>query len=102
LDLGGLESAAHNPRMAFYFGGEDDVIVLAVSLFLAINRNHPFLQGNKRTAWLSALQLLEINGYVTPMPDHDKLGEFLTGVATGTIAREFLEYYLWRFSTPVT
>ena len=102
LDLGGLDSAAHNPRMAFDYGGEDDVIVLAVSLFLAINRNHPFVQGNKRTAWLSALQFLASNGYVTSLPDIDEFAEFLTRVATGEIERELLEYFLWRCSSPVT
>ncbi len=100
IDLGGLESAVDSARNQFEYGGQDDVIVLAVSLFVAISRNHPFIQGNKRTAWLAALQFLEINGYWVSVPDDDAIGKFLTRVAVGATSREYLEYLLWRLSLP--
>jgi death on curing protein len=101
IDLGGLQSAVNSPRNQFEYGGQDDVIVLAVSLFIAICQNHPFIQGNKRTAWLAALQFLEMNGYWVSVPDTDEIGEFLTKVAVGLVSRQFLEYTLWRLSLPI-
>jgi len=45
-----LESAIYSPRNHWFFGQVADMAVLAGALLLAINRNHPFEQGNKRTA----------------------------------------------------
>jgi death-on-curing protein len=47
------------------------VISLAVVLMLAIARDHPFMQGNKRTALVAAINLLERSGYVFDMPLDD-------------------------------
>jgi len=50
LNLGALESAVQQPRMTF--GGKDLYITLAekaTALAFSIIRNHPFLDGNKRT-----------------------------------------------------
>lgn len=48
-----LESALDNPKNKFAYG-EKDMLSLAMALLLALARNHPFLQGNKRTAFLAA------------------------------------------------
>ena len=50
LNLGALESAVQQPRMTF--GGEDLYTTLAekaAALAFSIIRNHPFIDGNKRT-----------------------------------------------------
>ena len=62
-DLGLLESACAVPRNQWSYGGVTDLATLATSVLFAIARNHPFMQGNKRTALLAALQLLELNGW---------------------------------------
>ncbi len=64
-----LESALQNPRDKFNYGGETDVVALAVYLLFAIARNHPFGQGNKRTAFEAAILFLEANGYAWLAPD---------------------------------
>ena len=46
-----LESACYRPYHHWAFGGIEDVISLAVVLLFAITTNHPFIQGNKRTAF---------------------------------------------------
>jgi death-on-curing protein len=62
-DEGLLISTVHRPRNLYLYEGESDVVALASSLLFAIARNHPFVQGNKRTAFAAALIFLENNGY---------------------------------------
>ena len=54
-DAGLLESAVMVPRNRWYYENERDWLVLGLSLALAIARNHPFEQGNKRAAWFAML-----------------------------------------------
>ena len=60
-DAGGLQSAlARAPNLAAY--GEPDASSLAAAYAAGIARNHPFVDGNKRTAWIAARMFLRING----------------------------------------
>lgn len=85
-DVALLESAVHSPRNHWFFGEVDDMVVLAGTLLLAINRNHPFEQGNKRTALAATEQFLKANGYILVAPDGVELGEFILRSAAGTIS----------------
>lgn len=61
-----LESAVF--RMRASFDGKDlyaNVFDKAAALLESLLRNHPFLDGNKRTAFVSSVTFLEINGYET-------------------------------------
>jgi death-on-curing protein len=58
-----LESALARPRnLALY--GEPDMADLAATLAFGIARNHPFVDGNKRSAWVAARLFLRLNGAV--------------------------------------
>ena len=60
-DEGLLLSALARPEtLALY--GEPDVADLAAAYAFGIVRNHPFVDGNKRTAWVVARLFLAING----------------------------------------
>ena len=60
-DEGLLESAlARPPNLAHY--GEPDVFDLAASYGVALAKNHPFVDGNKRAAFLSIGLFLYLNG----------------------------------------
>jgi death-on-curing protein len=62
-DEGLLESALARPQnLAVY--GEPDVFALAAAYAFGIVRNHPFVDGNKRAAFLAAALFLDINGVV--------------------------------------
>ena len=61
-DPGLLESALARPRNSFGYG-ETDIRVLAASYAFGIARNHPFLDGNKRMAFLAAYVFLRLNGW---------------------------------------
>ena len=61
-DMGLLESSLARPmNLAAY--GEPDVAELAASYGFGIARNHPFVDGNKRTALVSIELFLRLNGY---------------------------------------
>lgn len=63
-DFGLLHSAVERPKATF--GGQDlypTIFSKAAALLQSICINHPFTDGNKRTAWLTAKRFLKINGY---------------------------------------
>lgn len=52
-DAGLLDSALNRPRQTWtYTEPKPDLPTLAASLAYGVARNHPFLDGNKRTAWV--------------------------------------------------
>lgn len=63
-DLGLVESAVGRPQSSF--GGEDlypDIFSKAAALLQSLLKNHPFVDGNKRTALSSAGIFLKENGW---------------------------------------
>ncbi|MCD9902616.1 type II toxin-antitoxin system death-on-curing family toxin [Kitasatospora albolonga] len=82
-DAGLLESAVHRPSAAMF--GEEaypDLIDKAAALLQSLAVNHPFFDGNKRTAWLSCVTFLAMNG-VDLRPDIDAAERLVIDVATG-------------------
>ncbi|MFJ4897268.1 type II toxin-antitoxin system death-on-curing family toxin [Streptomyces sp. DT20] len=82
-DAGLLESAAHRPSAAMF--GEEaypDVVDKAAALLQSLAINHPLFDGNKRTAWLSCVAFLAMNG-VDLRPDIDAAERLVIAVATG-------------------
>jgi death-on-curing protein len=61
-DEGALDSALARPVNLNAYG-ETDVFRLAAAYAFGIVRNHPFVDGNKRTAFLAAYVFLHINGH---------------------------------------
>ncbi|MBL8543828.1 MAG: type II toxin-antitoxin system death-on-curing family toxin [Hyphomonadaceae bacterium] len=61
-DMGLLESALARPQNQFAYG-ETDIPALAAAYAFGIIRNHPFTDGNKRTAFMTAILFLERNGH---------------------------------------
>ena len=62
-DMGLLEAAVGRPQQSV-FGADayPSLTEKAAALLHAVARNHPFADGNKRTATLAALFMLEVNG----------------------------------------
>lgn len=58
-DRAGLEAAVMRPQSGYY----PDVIAEAAALWESLSQNHPFIDGNKRTAIASMAAHLGINGY---------------------------------------
>ncbi|MFV2000572.1 MAG: type II toxin-antitoxin system death-on-curing family toxin [Acidimicrobiia bacterium] len=57
-DVGALEAAVFRPQTGYY----DDPIAEAAAFFESIIQNHPFLDGNKRTALAATDVHLRMNG----------------------------------------
>lgn len=57
-DAGLLEAALFRPQTGYYA----DVIEEAAALWESLGQNHPFIDGNKRTAFAAAYTFLVING----------------------------------------
>lgn len=61
-DEGLFESALARPSQLAQYG-EPDVADLAAAYAYGLARNHPFVDGNKRTAFMTAVFFLELNGH---------------------------------------
>lgn len=88
-DRGALESAVMRPRATF--GGAPlypTLAGMAAALLEGVARNHPFLDGNKRAAFLAALSFLEVNGY--PLTVGNEWAEHVEAVAVGAMSAEVL------------
>ncbi|MFC8272129.1 type II toxin-antitoxin system death-on-curing family toxin [Streptomyces sp. NPDC057271] len=84
-DAGLLESAVHRPSAAMF--GEEaypELIDKAAALLQSLAVNHPFVDGNKRTAWLSCVTFLAMNG-IQLRPDIDAAERLVIAVATGAL-----------------
>jgi death-on-curing protein len=62
-DEGLLNSALARPRQHFAYARAADIIQLAAVYTAGIVRNHPFVDGNKRTGFVVGILFLELNGY---------------------------------------
>lgn len=62
-DDGLLQSALARPRQIHAYGGNPDIVEMAAAYIFGIIRNHPFIDGNKRTGFMTGIVFLEINGY---------------------------------------
>ncbi len=62
-DLGLLQSALARPKSLLSYSDPDpDLARLAASYAHAIAKNHPFVDGNKRVAWIVCRTFLRLNG----------------------------------------
>ena len=85
-DIGALESAMDRPRnLASY--GEPDLAALAAAYAFGIARNHPFVDGNKRTAAVISETFLALNGYELTASDAELVVAFLA-LAAGELSEE--------------
>jgi death on curing protein len=58
-----LKSALGRPQQHHFYGGSPGIINLAAIYTAGIVRNHPFIDGNKRTGFVAGILFLELNGY---------------------------------------
>jgi death on curing protein len=84
-DPGMLSSALARPKNAFaYPQSKPDVAALAAAYAFGIIKNHPFVDGNQRTAYVLCRTFLKLNGHDIEATDIEKYQTFLA-VAEGTL-----------------
>jgi death-on-curing protein len=91
-DLGLLLSALARPRQHHTYAGTADIIALAALYTAGIVRNHPFVDGNKRTGFVIGVLFLELHGYDFKASEEDAT-QAVMGLAAGTL--DELAYTAW-------
>lgn len=93
-DAGLLASALARPRNVFgYSQPKPDLATLAAAYAFGIIKNHPFIDGNKRTAYVLGRTFLKLNGEDIDASDVEKYQTFI-GVADGTVSEEQLAAWI--------
>ena len=62
-DDGLLQSALARPQQHYAYADTPDLSEMATAYTAGIVRNHPFVDGNKRTGFVVGILFLELNGY---------------------------------------
>jgi death-on-curing protein len=87
-DRGLLESALARPRNQHAYG-EKSLPRLAAGYAFGISRNHPFLDGNKRTGLVASELFLALNGIALTATDAECVAQFLA-LAAGDLTEDQL------------
>lgn len=91
-DQGLLESALSRPLNKHAYG-ETDLAALAAAYAFGIARNHPFVDGNKRAAFVSIIVFLGLNGIVFLVPQEEATAVILS-LAAGEIEEDALTRWI--------
>lgn len=92
-DDGLLRSALARAQNVFAYKGVEDIPHLAATYAFGIAKNHPFIDGNKRSAFLAAIVSIETNGLVFSATEADAAEIFLS-LAAGDVTEEALTEWL--------
>lgn len=92
-DHGLLESALDRPRNLLAHEPGSSIFELAASLCFGVAKNHPFNDGNKRTALLSTRTFLYLNGKVLEPAQQDEVATMLA-LADGSLNEQQLAAWL--------
>ena len=91
-DAGSLESAMSRPQNLAQYGAPD-IAALAAAYGFGIARNHPFVDGNKRTAAIVSETFLMLNGYRLTASDAELVVAFVA-LAAGELSEDELADWL--------
>ena len=89
-DFDALESALARPRNLLAYGKKKPSLArLAAAYAFGIVKNHPFIDGNKRTALVVAFSFLEVNDLEIDASEEDAYRVFMD-LASGRMSEEAL------------
>ena len=95
-DEGLLQSALARPQQLMAYGDPPpDLATLAAAYAFGIARNHPFIDGNKRTALVAVRTFLLLNGTNLEASQEEKYLTFLQ-LAEGSVTEEELAAWIRR------
>jgi death on curing protein len=92
-DPGLLQSALARPQQLHAYGNKPDFIDMAAAYIAGIVRNHPFIDGNKRTGFLVGVLFLELNGYRFTATE-ESAAQAILSLAAGTLDEPALAAWL--------
>lgn len=91
-DTGLLDSALSRPQNRFAYDPSSDLPSLAAAYAFGLVRTHPFVDGNKRTAFVAAEVFLDLNGPTVTASDEECV---LTMVRLAAGEMDESEYAAW-------
>lgn len=91
-DAGLLESALARPLQVWSYAGKVDLALLAGEYGYGLAKNHAFVDGNKRIAFVATNVFSLLNGFELEAPEPETVNIML-GVADGSLTRE--EFAAW-------
>lgn len=92
-DMTLLESALARPINKHAYAAEFDLAGLAAAYAFGIARNHPFVDGNKRAAYVAMEVFLLINGYMLELDEEDAIATF-RALAAGDLSEDQLATWI--------
>jgi death on curing protein len=100
-DLGMLQSAVAQPEATY--GGNylhQDIFHMAAAYLFHICGNHPFVDGNKRTAAAACLVFLDLNGYDLTASEND-FEQLVWDVANGKLDKDQIRTFIQKHSKKI-
>lgn len=97
-DAGLFESALARPRQLAAYG-TPDAPALAAAYGYGLARNHPYVDGNKRTAFVATELFLRLNGWELAAEDADCVLTMLA-VAAGDLSEEQFADWVRQHAAP--
>jgi death-on-curing protein len=98
-DIGLLGSALARPQNIAAYEPDADIARLAAAYAFGIAKDHPFVDGNKRTSLVACRTFLILNGYQLNAAPAEKYLTFLS-LAEGTLSEDELAQWLRTRITP--
>jgi death-on-curing protein len=89
-----IESALARPQHVYAYDDKCDIATLAAAYAFGLAKNHGYIDGNKRTAFVAAYAFLNVNGYdIDPTSEAD-VERSMVGVASGKVTESELAAWL--------
>ncbi|MGY6530321.1 MAG: type II toxin-antitoxin system death-on-curing family toxin [Cyanobacterium sp.] len=92
-----LESALMRPQNLHFYQNITDIAILASTYTFAIVRNHPFIDGNKRTGFVAGVTFLLLNGYQFSC-DNQEVVITIKKLASGSFSEQDLQRWFITWS----
>lgn len=99
-DSGLVESALARPRQRWVYQPDADLPALAAAYGYGLARNHGYVDGNKRIAFVAMGVFLDVNGWEIAAPEPEVVAVMLE-VAAGERGEEELAEWLRRSTVPL-
>jgi death on curing protein len=94
-----LESALSRPINRWAYRQESDIFNLAAAYGYGLTKNHCFVDGNKRVAFMAMYTFLGLNGYEIDVTEPEVV-DIMLGVADSSVSEEQLTAWLRRHTKP--
>ena len=81
-----LDSALNKPKNNWYYGESLTIFDLAALYACGLAQAHAFVDGNKRTAFVTASIFLELNGYSLEIEKEDEINQMMVEIASRKVS----------------